>query len=151
MAKNIFIARPHPFIVTAMKPFLEESGYSVDKIESTSQIESMARSASGTVISLALSSSVPESADEIFARVRKTAPRVPVLFASLLDARQANFSLSRIAQNSSLPLHVVHADSPSAEWTKLGVASTFLYLSKSDLESPQRRAVAAQLVRYHFR
>jgi len=36
MTKTILIARPHTFIVSVMKPFLEKCGYGTDKLEQIS-------------------------------------------------------------------------------------------------------------------
>lgn len=33
MSRTILIARPHLFIVSVMKPFLEEGGYATDKLQ----------------------------------------------------------------------------------------------------------------------
>lgn len=151
MAKSVLIARPHPFIVTSMKPFLEECGYATHKLESANELDAKVKTASGAVISLALSSSIPESTEAVFAQLHRTAPQTPVLFAALLEAPQAHAALGRIAQSQTMPLTVVHVDSPQPEWIQLGTPSTFLYLSKGDLDPPERRATAARMVQRHFR
>lgn len=75
MSKNILLARPHPFIVAEMKPFLEENGYTLAKLEAIANMATLAPKAGGAVISMALSSSIPESAEEVFQRLRHCADR----------------------------------------------------------------------------
>lgn len=38
MAKPVLLARPHPFIVSAMKPFLEQNGYVPNKLNAVARI-----------------------------------------------------------------------------------------------------------------
>lgn len=150
MPKTILIARPHPFIVDAMRPFLEELGFAAQKLDRVSDLASKAANTSGVVISLALSSPIPESAEEVFSSLRSASKRVPVLFASMLEAEQANAALVKIAQTSGFALNALNTKSPSSTWARLGSQETFVYLSKDDLASPERRAVAAKLVQRHF-
>ena len=98
MAKIVLLARPHPFIVAEMKPYLEQAGYISHKLENLSDLGAQAKSAAGAVVSLALSSSVGESAEEIFKLLRKDAPHVPVLFAAMLTLDRSQNSLKRIAK-----------------------------------------------------
>jgi len=150
MPKTVLIARPHPFIVDAMKPFLEELGFATQKLDRVSDLGAKAANTSGAVISLALSSSIPESAEEVFSSLRRASTRVPVLFASMLEPEQANAALAKIAKMSGHVLNALNTKSPSSNWAKLGSQETFVYLSKDDLTSPERRAVAAKLVQRHF-
>lgn len=84
MTKTVLLARPHPFIVAEMKPFLEHCGSAAAKLENMADLSMRSTSYAGAVISLAVSSSVGESAAEVFTRLRQDAPRVPVLFAAML-------------------------------------------------------------------
>lgn len=151
MPNTALIARPHPFIVSAMKPFLEEIGYAVTKLDRLSELPAQARGSTGVIISLALSSPIPESAEEVFAQLRRLSPRTPVLFASMLGVDQAASALEKIARQHGFAAAVMSAKSPSAEWSSLGKQETFLYLSKEDLEAQDRRAILSQMVRRHFR
>lgn len=151
MSNTALIARPHPFIVSAMKPFLEEIGFATLKLDRISELAAQAPRATGAVISLALSSPIPESAEEVFSQLRRVSPRMPVLFASMLDVNQASGALEQIAKHHGFPASVMSANSPSTAWTSLGKQETFLYLSKEDLEVKDRRAILAQMVRRHFR
>lgn len=151
MSTTALIARPHPFIVSAMKPFLEEIGFATAKLDRIGELAAQAPRATGAVISLALSSPIPESAEEVFSQLRRISSRMPVLFASMLDVGQAAGALEHIAKQHGFPANVMSAKSPPTAWTALGKQETFLYLSKEDLEAQDRRAILAQMVRRHFR
>jgi len=151
MPKTVLLARPHPFIVAEMKPFLEENGYQTIKLENLDSLPAQAGGAAGAIISLAVSSSVGESADAVFQRLRKDAPRVPVLFASMLALDQARPGLERIAKQAGLQANILGADAAPTATAQLGRQETFLYFSKDDLASPERRAKALRLLQRHFR
>lgn len=151
MSKTILIARPHTFIVSVMKPFLEECGYVIDKLEHISGLQSQSLVAAGAVISLALSSSVVQSAQEVFLKLKNMAPRTPVLFAAMLSLEQAPPALERIAKQAGLAANILGVDAAPAVAAQLGRQETFLYLSKDDLTSPERRTLAARLIQRHFR
>jgi hypothetical protein len=151
MSKSVLIARPHTFIVSVMKPFLEEGGFGTDKLEHISGLSSQSSGISGAVISLALSSSITESAEEVFLKLKSVAPRVPVLFAAMLSLEQARPALERIAKQAGIQANVIGIDAAPAAAAQLGRQETFLYLSKDDITSPERRATAARLIQRHFR
>lgn len=114
ISKTDLIAHPHPFTVDAMKPFLEELGSATQKLDRVCDLASKAASTSGAVISLALSSPIPESAEEVFPPLRRASLRVPVLFASMLEAEQANAALAKIAQTSGFAVNALNRRSPSS-------------------------------------
>lgn len=151
MSKTVLIARPHTFIVSAMKPFLEEGGFGTDKLEHISGLTSQTSGIAGAVISLALSSAITESAEEVFLKLKSSAPRVPVVFAAMLSFEQARPALERIAKQAGIQATITGIDPSSAVATQLGRPETFLYISKDDLTSPERRAAAARLIQRHFR
>jgi len=151
MSKSVLIARPHTFIVAVMKPFLEEGGFGTDKLEHISGLPVQSLGISGAVISLALSSSITESADEVFLKLKSVAPRVPVLFAAMLSLEQARPALESIAKQAGIQANVIGIDAAPAAAAQLGRQETFLYLSKDDITSPERRAIAERLVQRHFR
>ena len=151
MTKTILIARPHTFIVSVMKPFLEECGYGTDKLEHISGLFDQTVGISGAVISLALSSSITESADEVFLKLKRLAPRVPVLFAAMLSLEQARPALERIANQANLQVNITGIDPTPVAAAQLGRQETFLYVSKEDLTSPARRSTAERLIQRHFR
>lgn len=134
-----------------MKPFLEEGGYAIDRLAHISGLSTQSAEAAGVVISLALSSTIAESAAEVFLQLRRAAPRVPVLFAAMLSLAQARPALERIAQQAGIQALILGVDATPAGSAQWGRPETFLYLSKDDLTSPERRAIAAGLIQRHFR
>jgi hypothetical protein len=81
MTRTVLLACPHPFIVAGMKPYLERSGYATARTENLPDLATQARSSANVVISLAVSSSLGESATEVFTRLPQGVSHVPVLFA----------------------------------------------------------------------
>jgi maleate cis-trans isomerase len=106
MLKSILLARPHTFIVSEMKPFLEANGFSITKLESLGLLPGVVRGTSGAVISLAISSSIVESADIVFQQLRAASPKTPVLFASMLGFEQARPALEKIAKQVGTPVTI---------------------------------------------
>lgn len=151
MSKTVLIARPHTFIVSVMKPFLEEGGFETDKLEHISGLSSQTSGVAGAVISLALSSSITESAEHVFLKLKSLAPRVPVLFAAMLTLEQARPALERIGKQAGIQVNILGIDATPVAAAQLGRQETFLYVSKDDLTSPERRATAARLIQRHFR
>lgn len=150
MSKNVLLARPHPFIVAEMRPFLEENGYTISRLDALANLPTLAPKAGGAIISLALSSPLPESAETVFKQLRQVAPRVPVLFASMLSFEQARAGMERLAAQSGVKAVLYGIDS-EASASQLGHAEAFLYFSKDDLASPERRMVAARMLKHHFK
>lgn len=151
MSKNILLARPHPFIVSEMKPFLESAGYGVSKLEDSQQIGDRAKNSVGSVISLAVSSSVPESAEDIFAQLRHAAPSLPVLFAAMSPLSTLRASLERLAKMAGVHAIILGIDAANATSTALGHPDTFLYFSKDDLVDERKKAIALTMLKRHFR
>lgn len=150
MNKNVLIARPHPFIVASMKPFLQEAGFAVSKLERLDELTAQSQRPAGAIISLALSSPIPESAQEVFARLRSISARTPVVFASMLPIEKIAITLEALAKSNGIAANILSHASPSSSWGALGKQETFFYLSKADLDAPERRAVLAQMARRHF-
>lgn len=150
MRKTVLLARPHPFIVAEMKPFLEHGGFDAVKLGNLAELENRARSSAGVVISLAVSSALGESAQEVFTRLRQAAPEVPVLFAAMLALDKSAPSLERLALHAGIEATIVGVASGHEHAAALGKPQTFLYLSKDDLADAPRRALALRLVQRHF-
>jgi len=153
MAKTVLLARPHPFIVTEMRPFLEQNGFASKKLESLAALPASAAGASGSIISLAVASSVgvAESAEEVFVAVRKQSPRLPVLFAAMLDFAKMKSTLERLAKNNGIAATILGISAATESNAGLGKPNTFLYIGKDDLTSPEQRAIAARILQRHFR
>lgn len=150
MPKTVLIARPHTFIVSVMTPFLEESGYVTRKLAHIGDLPVQSGGIVGAVISLALSSSIDESATEVFLRFKSVAPHVPVLFAAMLTLEQARPALERLAKAAEIEAHILGANATSASLALLGRPETFLYVNKEDLIAPESSAIVARLVQRHF-
>lgn len=151
MGKNILLARPHPFIVAEMKPFLESGGYSVIKLDNNSNLAAQAKSSNGAVISLAVTSSVDDSAEEVFLQMRQGAPRVPVLFAAMSSLEKLKGSLERLAKNAGIQVNILGVSAENENAAVLGKSETFLYISKDDLLDLHLKAIALRMVQRHFR
>lgn len=151
MSRQILLARPHPFIVAEMKPFLETHGYAALKPEGAQTLDVLARSCAGAVISLAVTSSINLEIDEVIKQVRSTASKLPLVFAGLLPFEKYQQTLERLAQQTGLAGAGL-AVSTGAESSKLlGTPEGWLYVSKDDLLDPLRRELAARLLKRHFR
>jgi DNA-binding NarL/FixJ family response regulator len=151
MSKNILLARPHPFIVSEMKPFLEHAGYTTTKLDSLQALPEEGINDAGAVISLAVSSSTGASAVETFARLRRVAPHVPVMFASMLEFVDSRSGLERLAENAGVKATLLGVAAGNDSTIALGKPGTFLYISKADLADPARRALASRMIQRHFR
>lgn len=151
MTKTVLLARPHPFVVAEMKPFLERGGYAAAKLESLADLATQASSGAGVVISLAVSSSLGESAAEVFTQTRQGAPRVPVLFAAMLPLDKIQSSLERLAKHAGVQATILGVVAGNENAVALGKPETFLYFSKDDLTDTTRRAIASRMIQRHFR
>lgn len=89
MSKNVLLARPHPFIVAEMKPFLEEDGYTISRLGALANLPTLAPKAGGAIIALALSSPLPESAETVFTQLRQVAPGVLMVACHNFDLNAA--------------------------------------------------------------
>lgn len=150
MAKNILFARPHPFIVSEMTAFLENVGYEVSKLESSQHLNNNARNSFDAVISLAVTSSAPESAKQIFVKLRLSMPRVPVLFATISPLNTLRASLERLAKIAGIQAPIPEIDTSNAASPVLGLPDTFLYLSKDDLIDQTKKEIALTMLKRHF-
>lgn len=151
MNKTILLARPHPFVAPVMRPFLEEAGYAVSISDGKSDLSAETTDSGGAIISIAVVSSVGESAETVFGELRRTSPSLPVAFAGLLEFEKARPALERVGEEFDVaikPLGVI----PGSETNPgLGRPETLVYLSKSDLDDPTKRKLAIRLLRRHFR
>ncbi|MDX8398974.1 MAG: hypothetical protein R8K20_01845, partial [Gallionellaceae bacterium] len=123
----------------------------VNKLESFARLASNVANQSGAIVSLAVNSSISESAEAVFTAIHNTTPRVPVLFASLLNLDEARAALERISNNSGVPATILGINAASENSPALGKQSTFLYISHDDLSSPQLSTLAAKIIPQHFR
>lgn len=151
MSRNIVLARPHPFIVSEMKPFLEQNGYTPAPLAALADLPASTVGAAGAIISLAVVSPIGATAEAVYTELRKSAPRLPVLFASIIDFAAAKSTLERLAKNAGVTGTILGIDAASETNPALGKPDTFLFLNKDDLVSPDQRALAARILKRHFR
>lgn len=150
MLKTILLARPHPLIIAEMKPFLDHNGFATKKLDSIVSISASSEGVSGAIISLAVSSSVGGSVEEVFSGIRNHAPRLPILFTAMLDFAAMKGVLRRLAKSNEFEANILGVDSASANHPDLGKPNTLLYLSMGDLSAPNRRELASSMVQRHF-
>lgn len=151
MSKSVLLARPHPLVSKEMKPFLEHNSFTPRKIDSLTDLKANSVNAAGAVISLDVSSSINESAEEVFSEIRKLEPRLPILFAAMLDFSAMKGALRRIAKISGFEATILGIDPASDNHPDLGKPNTLLYLSMGDLTTPKKSELAARIVQQHFR
>lgn len=151
MTRTVLLARPHPFIVSEMKPFLESSGFKVSTPNDLSALSQQETGASGAIISLALVSTISESANVVFVALRNRHPKLPVVFAGLVDFTAMLTTLERMGEAAGFNPVLLGADTKHVDHPSLGMERTFLYLSKADLTEPTRRATAGKLIERHFK
>lgn len=152
MSKKIVLARPHPFIVSQMQPFLADLGYSGEKLERLEDLDdSLDSNTRGVVISLAVTSSLGDSAEAVFLRLRQLRAQLPVLFVALLDFPQVQRALLKLAEAAGVAQPVLlEVTETNVRNAVLGKSDVFFYIGRKDLEDPVRRATAAQMLERHF-
>jgi hypothetical protein len=150
MSTSVLLARPHTFIVSEMKPFLEEAGFKVIKAEKPADLTDLSRACAGAVISLAVSSSMDASPEDVVKRLREANAKMPLLFAALLPYAKIKDSLDRVGRQAGLTAKALGLEDGGVHRAELGSASALLYLSKDDLANAITRQQALQAVRRHF-
>ncbi len=149
--RPILLARPHPFIVAEMAPFLKEAGFEGRRLTALEQLPAQVQGTSGAIISLALVSDLKASVDAVFTSLRTTAPRLAVVFAGLIDLDGAKLGLQQLAAAHGVTALIASAgDGPLPSGAARNPA-TFLYIGKRDLAEPARRATTMQNLQHHFR
>lgn len=151
MSRQILLARPHPFIVAEMKPFLEANGFAAIKPEGPHSLDGLARGCAGAIISLAVTSSINLEVDEVIKQVRSAAPKLPLVFAGLLPFEKYQQTLERLAQQTGFAGEGLAVSAETESNKALGSPQGWLYVSKDDLTDPLRRELAARLLKRHFR
>lgn len=151
MPKIVLLARPHPIIISEMRPFLERAGFAPKRLDSLSMFKSSNEPISGAIISLAVSSSIEDTAEAVFSGIRKYAPRLPILFAAMLDFSAMKGALRRIAKLNNIEATILGVDPANDNHPDLGKPNTLVYLSMGDLTTPIRSVLAAKIVQRHFR
>ncbi len=152
VAKKILLARPHSFIVSEMRPFLEKAGFAPVKLESLTDLESgTVGSLSGAIISTAVVSSVGASPEEVFAAVRRKYPRLPVLFAGLTEFPTMKGAVERVIKPFHSDAQVLPIAASTESHPALGRENAFVVLRKEDLAPGEAAGLAERILRKHFR
>jgi len=152
VTKKVLLARPHSFIVSEMRPFLERSGFAPLPLENLAALEAgTVGSLSGAIISTAVLSSVGASADEVFTALRKKYPRLPVLFAGLTDIPMMKGIVERIVKALHPGADVLPIAATTDSHPGLGRENVFLVLRKEDLAPGEPAALAERILRKHFK
>lgn len=148
MKKPILLARPHPFIIDEMKPFLSAEGFEGRPLGSFDSLPDELSGVAGAVISMALASPIGVSAADVLKRVRQEKAGVPVLLVSLLSFDKAQNTVKHLLEDAGVSGQALGISSSSEQLHKLGTPSAYLYLGREDLS--QASALCAQLIRRHF-
>lgn len=148
MEKKVLLARPHTFIVSEMRPFLEKNGYQPLKLEDIGDFHSgKLGSFSGAIISTAVISSIPEKPAEVFAALRKNYPSLPVMFAGLTGFVSILPTLQNIVSTLHPGAIILPFNAKTEEHSRLGERDVFLFLNKEDISSPG----GERILHRHFR
>ena len=148
LEKRILLARPHAFIVSEMRPFLTDAGYSPVRVESLDQLAlELRRPLHGAIISTAVSSSVNADAATVFNLIRERSPTLPVVFAGMADLETMKV-VSERAVKAVVASPVVAG--PATYRAAGDRASSFLILRKEDLLAGASRDAALRALRAHF-
>lgn len=148
ITKRVLLARPHAFIVSEMRPFLERAGYAAVKLENIEDIHSgKLGTFSGAIISTAVVSSITAKPSEVFAELRKKYPSLPVMFAGLTEFDATVQAIERIVHPLHPSAEIVSFAARTEDHPRLGGRDVFLFLNKEDIVS----ASAERILRRHFR
>jgi hypothetical protein len=150
--KKVLLARPHSFIVSDMKPFLEKSGFLPVRLDALSALDSgISGTMSGAVISTAVLSTINASAEEVFSALRKKYPRLPVIFAGLTEFSMMKSAVERVVGRLHPGAEVRPFSGTSENYPGLGRENVFLVLRKEDMAPGPAAEAAERVLRKHFR
>jgi len=149
MSETVLLARPYPFLVEEMKPFLENDGYVVEKADPEGRCLDRGNYA-GAVIALAALSEVKLEPREVLVRLRRARPRMPVIFAGLLPLESYENTLVGVADFADIDARLLGVDEHCLQAPELGKPEGFLYLQINNLTDPQEQGQALTMVRRHF-
>lgn len=152
VGKKVLLARPHSFIVSEMRPFLENAGFTPVKLERLTDLESgTVGTLSGAIISTAVVSSVGASAEEVFAALRRKFPRLPILFAGLTEFPTMKGAVERVTKPVHGNAEVLPIAASTESHPRLGRENVFVVLHKDDLAPGEAASLAERILRKHFR
>lgn len=139
-AMKVLLARPHDFIVAHMRTAVSAVGLEPEVLTALAQLETLrAADFAGAVISLAATSSVPATALEVFAAVRKKWPTKPIALSGLSSISSAR---------AGLPAELKHLRLRSVSDPVERSLNAVLYVTDVDLKQTAQQA--QQALRAHF-
>jgi hypothetical protein len=151
IGQKVLLARPHPFIVGEMKPLLISAGYTPSPLSDIAEISSGELNGSkGAVISVAVSSVMPESAETVFGALRASIPKLPIVFAGLNDIDVARRTIERLVKQSVANPTVIAVGSNNVREIRSGQTDVFLYIQKDVLKTEEGIETARQMLKRHF-
>lgn len=152
ISKKVLLARPHSFIVSEMRPFLEKGGFASSKLDSLSALDFRTLGAmNGAVISTAVISSVNATAQEIFATLRKNYPKLPVLLAGLTEFPTMKIAVERVVKGIHPDAEILPFTTATESHPGLGRENVFLVLRREDLAAGAAAELAERILRKHFK
>jgi hypothetical protein len=149
--RSVLLARPHPFIVAEMRPLLERLGFLPTPVSFEALQAGSGRSAAGAIISTAISSSIPQTAPEIYQVLVEHAPQTPIAFAGLTDIAVARSVIQRLASASAGALTILGVAEAAGQTGRLGQSGTVIYVSKEDITAAGLSEQVARVLTAHFR
>jgi AmiR/NasT family two-component response regulator len=146
--KRVLLARPHAFIVSQMRPFLLDAGYTPVGVQDLVELDDqLVTPLKGAIISTAVTSTIDADASAVFRMVRQKQPRLPIVFAGMADAATMKVVAERaVAEMVSGPIVV----GPGGYRAGADRSSTFLILRKDDLLSAASIELATRALRSHL-
>jgi hypothetical protein len=151
LSPTVLLARPHPFIVAEMAPFLADAGYRVERAHAPEDLDAPHQDVVGAVVSLALTSEMPLSAEAVLRRLRSRRAGLPIVFAALLRSEHGVRAARLVLQASDEPGTVLTPAQSSEAHLESQRGQTFLYFGSSDFHDPELRRRASLMLRHHFR
>jgi hypothetical protein len=134
-----------------MQAFMKESNYSAKPVKSLNEIQEVPSvSVKGSVISTAVRSDVPESYPEVLTQIRNEHPRVPVMFATLVDFETISKTIRLKLEEQGLDPNVVPISRETLRSEPLGQPNTYIVIHKDDITDPERKRLATQILNRHF-
>ncbi len=131
---KILLARPHPFIMGAMADALTRAGL-VPVSQSTGPLGALHDpDLVGAVISTAVVSSVTHGYAEVYASIREARPRLPVIFATLVESPRFARTLGVALARSGWPSEIMTLDAMQAGRTAVHPSEAVLLVDEAAME-----------------
>lgn len=149
MARNVLLARPHPFVVTQMQLLVSKAGMVPYRLHSSSGQEQKGyEPLCGAVISAAVAAESPLSLVEAWGWVRDRYPALPVVFSALAGY---HVIVPKLRRELSLPAEVEIAGMQTDVKTHaaVGTDKLLLFVTDTDLATQPGKVIEAFVA--HFK